>query len=54
MNGNDEKFVCTKCGHSDTWNMADVNAASEDDPNPVLSCPKCGGYLEDVEYDEEV
>lgn len=44
-----DKFKCTKCGYMDEWHMADVDAADEDDPNPVLSCPKCGGYIEELE-----
>ena len=35
------EYVCTKCGFRNDINYFDVNAADDQDPDPVISCPRC-------------
>ena len=42
-------FVCYDCGYEDNINYMDVNCATDADPNPVVSCPKCGGCCEQLD-----
>ena len=43
--------ICMDCGYKDNINMFDIDACETCDPNPVISCPKCGGCCEDYEED---
>ena len=39
-------YECFDCGHEANINYMDVNCATDADPNPVVSCSKCGGCCE--------
>ena len=47
-----EVYKCEDCGYeSSDWNYLDVDAATDVDPNPVIKCPKCGGFC-DIKHHE--
>jgi len=42
-------YKCEDCGHEDNINYMDVSAATESDPNPVVTCPLCYGWCERID-----
>ena len=41
--------ICLICEYRDDINSFILNTADEDDPNPTISCPICGGVAEAVD-----
>jgi hypothetical protein len=39
-------YECYDCGYTANINYMDISCATDEDPNPVITCPKCGGCCE--------
>lgn len=46
MNTNWNCAICLDCGFIEDVNYFNPDVATEADPNPILTCPKCGGLAE--------
>ena len=43
--------VCLECGYRSDINDFSLSIADENDPNPAITCPKCGGCGECCDSD---